>query len=288
MQKYLKRVLTFKNIAVVFFVGNMLIFLVYPIVKAFLGSFHDWNPMTGEYSWAGLQNFKAVMSDSLFWLSIGNTFYFSFFAVVFRIVLGLGVALLLYSKMTYANTFFRSLFYMPTITPLVAVSLVWVWMYDPQFGLVNKLTGLDINWLHNSNWALPAIIIMTIWKDFGYATVLYLAALMNIPLDVLEASQIDGANSWQRFWHVIFPLLRPTTIFVFITSLITYFQAYIQVLMMTEGGPGKRTYTISYLIFDRAFVNYDFGTASAMSIILFLITGVLSFASLKLSSRGAF
>jgi multiple sugar transport system permease protein len=174
---------------------------------------------------------------------------------------------------------------MPTITPLVAVSLVWVWMFDPQFGLVDKVTGLDINWLQDPKWALPAVIIMTIWKDFGYATVLYLAALMNVPTDVIEASEIDGANGWQRFWKITLPLVKPTTVFVLITSLINYFQAYVQILMMTEGGPGDKTYTISYLIYDRAFVNYDFGTASAMSVILFVITGVLSFISLRLSSK---
>jgi multiple sugar transport system permease protein len=250
-----------------------------------MGSFHDWNPMTDVYSWSGLENFESVLSDPLFWRSIWNTFYFSFFAVFFRIALGLGIALLLYSKLAKAKTFFRALFYMPTITPLVAVSLVWVWMFDPQFGLVDKVTGLDINWLQDPKWALPAVIIMTIWKDFGYATVLYLAALMNVPTDVIEASEIDGANGWQRFWKITLPLVKPTTVFVLITSLINYFQAYVQILMMTEGGPGDKTYTISYLIYDRAFVNYDFGTASAMSVILFVITGVLSFISLRLSSK---
>ena len=112
-----------------------------------------------------------------------------------------------------------------------------------------------------------------------------MAALINIPKDILEAAQIDGADSWQKFWNITLPLIRPTTVFVFITSLITYFQAYVQILMMTDGGPGTKTYTISYLIYSRAFVNYDFGTASAMSVILFLITGILSFLSLRVSSE---
>ncbi|QOL35437.1 sugar ABC transporter permease [Bifidobacterium lemurum] len=285
MKSRLGRILSFKNIAVFFFVANFLVFLAYPIAKAFAGSLHYWNPMTGAYDWVGLENFVSILTDPLFWQSMWNTFYFSFFAVVFRIALGLGIAVMLWSQLAKCKTAFRTLFYMPTITPLVAVSLVWVWMYDPQFGLIDKLFGVHINWLNDPQWALPAIIIMTVWKDFGYATVLYLAALMNVPVDVLEASQIDGANGWQRFWHIIMPLIRPTTMFVFITSLITYFQAYVQILMMTEGGPGNKTYTISYLIYDRAFVNYDFGTASAMSVVLFVITGVLSFVSLRLSSR---
>ena len=285
MRTELQRILSFRNIAIFFFVANFLVFLAYPIVKAFAGSMHDWNPMTGVYEWNGLENFRIILTDPLFWQSIWNTFYFSFFAVILRIVLGLGIALMLVSQLAKAKTFFRALFYMPTITPLVAVSLVWVWMYDPQFGLIDKFFGIHINWLQDPKWAMPAIIIMTAWKDFGYATVLYMAALINIPRDVLEAAQIDGADSWQKFWSITLPLIRPTTVFVFITSLITYFQAYVQILMMTDGGPGTKTYTISYLIYNRAFVNYDFGTASAMSVILFLITGVLSFLSLRISSE---
>lgn len=277
--------LNLRNIAVFFLVANLAIFTVYPIGKAFAGSLHQWNPLTGAYSWVGLKNFKTILTDHLFWQSIWNTFYFSAFAVVFRIALGLAIALLLYSKLAKYKTVLRGLFYMPTVTPLVAVSLVWVWMFDPQFGLVDKVTHLDINWLHSSTWAMPAIIIMTIWKDFGYATVLYLAALMNVSSDLYEAAEIDGANSNQIFWRITLPMIRPTTIFILITSIITYMQAYVQILMMTSGGPGTSTYTISYLIYDTAFVKYNFGEASAMSIILFLITGLLTLLMFRLTSE---
>ena len=172
---------------------------------------------------------------------------------------------------------------MPTITPLVAVSFVWMWMFDPQFGMVDKITGLNINWLHDTKWAMPAIIIMTIWKDFGYATVLYLAGLMNLPRDVYEAAEIDGANSVQIFFKITLPLLKSTTLFVVITSLISYLQAYVQILVMTEGGPGTSTYTISYLIFDQAFQKYNFGVASAQAVVLFLFTGVLTLIMFKVS-----
>ena len=246
---------------------------------------HQWNPLNGTYSWVGLKNFQAILTDGLFWKSIWNTFYFSAFSVIFRIVIGLGIALMLYSKMTKYKTVLRGLFYMPTVTPLVAVSLVWVWMYDPQFGLINRATHLDVNWLHSATWSLPAIIIMTIWKDFGYATVLYLAALMNVPKDLYEAAEIDGANSSQIFWRITLPMIRPTTIFVLITSIITYMQAYVQFLMMTEGGPGTSTYTISYLIYDTAFVKYNFGEASAMSIVLFVITGILTLIMFKVTGE---
>jgi multiple sugar transport system permease protein len=278
-----QRVFNMRNIAVTALIVYFSIFMVYPIYKAFAGSLHEWNPLVGTYNWVGLDNFKAVLTDGLFWKSLWNTAYFSVFSIVFRIILGLGLALLLSSRLVKAKDSLRGLFYMPTITPLVAVSFVWMWMFDPQFGMINKVTGLDINWLNDSHWALPAIIIMTIWKDFGYATVLYLAGLMNLPRDVYEAAQIDGANSWQTFWRITLPLLKPTTLFIVITSLITYVQAYVQILVMTEGGPGTETYTISYLIFDQAFQKYDFGTASAMSVILFAITGVLTILMFRAS-----
>ncbi len=278
-----QRVFNMRNIAVTALIVYFSIFMVYPIYKAFAGSLHEWNPLVGTYNWVGLDNFKAVLTDGLFWKSLWNTAYFSVFSIVFRIILGLGLALLLSSRLVKAKDSLRGLFYMPTITPLVAVSFVWMWMFDPQFGMINKVTGLDINWLNDSHWALPAIIIMTIWKDFGYATVLHLAGLMNLPRDVYEAAQIDGANSWQTFWRITLPLLKPTTLFIVITSLITYVQAYVQILVMTEGGPGTETYTISYLIFDQAFQKYDFGTASAMSVILFAITGVLTILMFRAS-----
>ena len=261
------------------------IFLVYPIYKAFAGSLHDWNPLIDKYNFVGLENFKEVLTSGLFWKSMGNTMVFAFFAVVFRIVFGLGLALLLSSRLTKVKTLFQGLFYMPTITPLVAVSFVWMWMFDPQFGLINKVFNLGINWLKDSQWALPAIIIMTIWKDFGYATVLFLGGLMGLPEDVFEASKIDGATSWQTFWRITLPLLKPTTLFVVITSLITYLQAYIQILIMTNGGPGTSTYVISYLIFDEAFVKYNFGTASAMAIILFVIIGILTIIMFKVTGE---
>lgn len=274
-----------KTVAVTLLVIYFAIFLAYPIYKAFAGSLHNWNPLIDKYDYVGFENFKDVLTSGLFWDSMKNTFVFAFFSVLFRIVIGLGLALLLMSKLTKMKTVFQGLFYLPTITPLVAVSFVWMWMFDPQFGLINKVFHLDINWLKDTHWALPAIIIMTIWKDFGYATVLFLGGLMGLPEDVFEAARIDGASSWQTFWRVTVPLLKPTTLFVMITSLITYLQAYIQILIMTDGGPGTSTYVISYLIFDEAFVKYNFGTASAMAIILFVIIGILTVIMFKVTAE---
>ncbi|WP_238549613.1 carbohydrate ABC transporter permease [Bifidobacterium callitrichos] len=272
-----------RNVSVVLLIAYFAVFMAYPIFKAFAGSLHEWNPLTDTYNWVGLDNFAQVLTDSLFWKSIWNTAVFSFFSILFRVVIGLALAMLLTSKLVKAKDSLRGLFYMPTITPLVAVSFVWMWMFDPQFGMIDKITGLDISWLNDSKWAMPAIIIMTIWKDFGYATVLYMGGIMSLPKDVYEAVSLDGANKWQTFRSITLPLLRPTTLLIVITSLISYLQAYVQILVMTGGGPGTDTYTISYLIYDQAFQKYNFGVASAMSVILFALTGVLTLLMFKAS-----
>ncbi|MBT1172172.1 sugar ABC transporter permease [Bifidobacterium sp. MA2] len=276
-------ILSMRNVAVTVLIVYFAVFMAYPIFKAFAGSLHDWNPLTDTYDWVGLANFRQVLTDALFWKSIWNTAVFSFFSILFRVVIGLALAMLLTSRLVRAKDSLRGLFYMPTITPLVAVSFVWMWMFDPQFGMIDKITGLDISWLNDSKWAMPAIIIMTVWKDFGYATVLYMGGIMSLPRDVYEAVSLDGANKWQTFRSITLPLLRPTTLLIVITSLISYLQAYVQILVMTGGGPGTDTYTISYLIYDQAFQKYNFGVASAMSVILFALTGVLTLLMFKAS-----
>ena len=282
----LKKQLNFRNVSVLFLIVYFAVFLFYPIYKAFAGSLHDWNPLTQKYNYIGWENYSFVLGDKLFWKSLTNTLFFTAISTVLRLAVGLALALMLFSRMTKMRTFFQGLFYMPTVTPMVAVSFVWMWMFNPQFGLINRFFHLDINWLKNSNWAMIAIIIMTVWKDFGYATVLFLAGLMGLPEEVYEASRIDGANGWQTFKNITLPLLKPVTLFVTITSLISYFQTYIQILIMTEGGPGTSTFVISYLIFDEAFVNYNFGTASAIAVILFVVIAVLTLLMFRYMDMG--
>lgn len=253
-----------------------LLLLVIPVGIAFAGSFHNWNPLSGLYDPVGLENYTRMLADPRLLRSLTNTTAFGVVVIVARVVLGLALALAIFSKATRFKTFFRALFYMPTVTPLVAVAYVWKMMYDPQVGAINTFLGLDVNWLFDSNFALPAIMAMTIWKDFGYAVILFLAGLYSLPEDVMEAAQVDGASAWKRFWHITLPLLRPMTIFVVITSLISYLQSFIQVLVLTKGGPGFSTYLLSYLIYDEAFVKYNFGYASAVAFALFLATALLT------------
>lgn len=231
-----KSEIVLRNMVVTFLVAYMAIFMVIPIVIAFAGSFHNWNPLNGTYKWIGLDNYIRMFQYPTFWVSMGNTVIFCIVVVAFRVVLGLGLAYAISSRMVKSKTFFRTIFYMPTVTPLVAVAYVWKIMYNPQFGLIDNLFGLNINWLYSSKFALPAVMAMTIWKDFGYAVILFMSGLLSIPGDYYEASGIDGANAWQTFRYITLPLLRPTMILVVITSLISYLQAYVPVMVMTKGG----------------------------------------------------
>lgn len=267
---------------VTFLVAYMAIFMVIPIVIAFAGSFHNWNPLNGTYKWIGLDNYIRMFQYPTFWVSMGNTVIFCIVVVAFRVVLGLGLAYAISSRMVKSKTFFRTIFYMPTVTPLVAVAYVWKIMYNPQFGLIDNLFGLNINWLYSSKFALPAVMAMTIWKDFGYAVILFMSGLLSIPGDYYEASGIDGANAWQTFRYITLPLLRPTMILVVITSLISYLQAYVPVMVMTKGGPGTSTFLSSYLVYDQAFVKYNFGYASAIAFFILIFTAVLTLLSFKL------
>jgi len=179
-----------RNIVVTAMVLFFSVFLIIPIGIAFAGSFHEWNPLSGTYRFLGLENYKEVFASPLFWDSLFNTVIFSVVVIVFRIGLGLGIAYAISSVLVKNKSFFRSVFYMPVVTPMVAVAFVWKFMYNPQIGTINQIFNLDINWLMNPKTALLAVMIMTIWKDFGYAVVMYMAGLYSLPSDSLEADSV--------------------------------------------------------------------------------------------------
>ena len=274
-----------RNLSMGFLVLYMGLFLIVPVLIVAVGSLHQWNPLNETWKWIGLENYVRMFSYPTFWQAMINTVIFCLVVVFFRVLLGLSVAYALNSKMTRFKTFFRTVFYMPTVTPVVAVAYVWMIMYNPQFGLIDKIFGLDINWLFDSRFALPAIMAMTIWKDFGYAVILFLSGLMSLPSDCYESSQIDGATAWQTFRYITLPLLRPTMLFVVVTSIISYLQAYVPVLVMTKGGPGTSTYLSSYLVYDQAFKQYNFGYASAISLFILLLTAVFTLISFRVTGQ---
>ena len=272
-----------RNITVTGMILFYTVFLLVPIGIAFAGSFHEWNPLSGIYRFNGIENYISVFTSALFGKSMLNTLIFSVVVIFFRVGLGLAIAIAIYSNLIKHKSFFRAIYYMPVVTPMVAVAFVWKFLYNPQIGAINQILGLDINWLMNPKTALLAIMIMTIWKDFGYAVVMFMAGLYSLPSDAMEAARVDGASSWQTFKYLTLPLLKPMTLFVVITSIISYIQAYVQVLILTEGGPGTATYLSSYIIYNEAFVKYNFGYASAMSFVLFVITAVFPWLSFRVS-----
>lgn len=272
-----------RNITVTGMILFYTVFLLVPIGIAFAGSFHEWNPLSGIHRFNGIENYISVFTSALFGKSMLNTLIFSVVVIFFRVGLGLAIAIAIYSNLIKHKSFFRAIYYMPVVTPMVAVAFVWKFLYNPQIGAINQILGLDINWLMNPKTALLAIMIMTIWKDFGYAVVMFMAGLYSLPSDAMEAARVDGASSWQTFKYLTLPLLKPMTLFVVITSIISYIQAYVQVLILTEGGPGTATYLSSYIIYNEAFVKYNFGYASAMSFVLFVITAVFTWLSFRVS-----
>ena len=272
-----------RNITVTGMILFYTVFLLVPIGIAFAGSFHEWNPLSGIYRFTGIENYVNVFTSALFGKSMLNTLIFSVVVIFFRVGLGLAIAIAIYSNLIKHKSFFRAIYYMPVVTPMVAVAFVWKFLYNPQIGAINQILGLDINWLMNPKTALIAIMVMTIWKDFGYAVVMFMAGLYSLPSDAMEAARVDGASSWQTFKYLTLPLLKPMTLFVVITSIISYIQAYVQVLILTEGGPGTATYLSSYIIYNEAFVKYNFGYASAMSFVLFVITAVFTWLSFRVS-----
>lgn len=258
-------------------------FLVIPVIIAFLGSFHDWNPLSGTFNFTGFSNYTRMFQDRVFYRAMLNTAVFCFIVVLFRVVIGLALAYAINSRLIKYKSFFRTIFYMPTVTPLIAVAYVWNIMFNAQFGLLNQVLGTNINWLYDSRFALPAIMMLTIWKDFGYAVILFMAGLNSIPEDAIEAAEIDGASKWQTLKSIILPLLKPTTTVVVVTSIISYLQAFIQIMVLTDGGPGTTTYVSSYIIYQEAFVNYNFGYASAIAFVLLIVTIILTFIYFKVT-----
>ncbi len=275
-----------RNLTVGAIMAFIVVLLIFPIITAIWGSLHDWNPLNGKFDWIGTDNYIELFADPVLAQTTINTVLFVTCSIVGRVVLGLAIAYALFSRLTRFKSFFRVVFYMPTITATVAVAYVWKLMYNPQFGVINSIFGLDINWLFDPHYAMFAIIAMTIWKDFGFAVILLLAGMYSLPEDALEAAEVDGANAWQKFWYVTLPLLRPMLFFVVLTSMIGYLQSFVSILVLTEGGPGRSTEIISYTIFDEAFANYNFGYASAIAVLLLVVTAVLTALSWRFNQSG--
>jgi multiple sugar transport system permease protein len=252
---------------------HFMLFTVFAVGFAFFISFHEWNIIRPEKPFVGLENYQRLLQDTRFHRAVLNTLTF-LIGIPLTLSCALGVALLLNTKV-HGQALFRTMFYLPVVTPLVVSSIIWKWVYQGDYGLLNyyllQLGIIDekIFWLADPNLALPALIIMGIWTGTGAPMVIYLAGLQSIPEEMYDAAKVDGASAWQRLIYITVPLLRPTTFFLVITSVIYTFQIFTEVYVMTNGGPLNRTTTIGYYLYVNAFRELDMGYATAMAFVLF-------------------
>jgi multiple sugar transport system permease protein len=256
---------------------GFLAFTAFAVVVAFFLALSDWDMLTPIWNakLIGPANYiKLLTNDRVFVQVMTNTAYFVVGVVPIEIVAALGLALLLNTGIK-GMAFYRALYFVPVVTSLIAVSIVWQWLYHTDLGMVNYFLGMvglpRPNWLGSIEWAMPAVIFMSAWKAMGYYAVIFLAGLQGVPDHLHEAAQIDGATTWQRFWKITLPLLSPTLFFVFVISIIRAFQVFDQAFIMTRGGPAGATQTIVYFIYNNGFVWFRMGYAAAASWVLFAV-----------------
>ena len=260
------------------------IFFFIPVVAAFVISFTDFDIYTlGDFNtlrFVGIKNYLQLFEDPLFWLSLKNTSYYVLLATPLSIAVSLGAALLLNSKLLKYKGVFRLSYFIPYITTLVAVAIVWRFIYHPKFGILNYFLGLvginPIDWLGDPNWAMPAIVIMSVWKSFGYNMIIFIAGLQNIAEDLYEAASLEGAGEWQKFKSITLPMLAPTTLFISIITIVGYFQLFAEPYIMTQGGPLNSTLSIVQYMYQEGFRWWNMGYSASIAFVLFSIILVIT------------
>lgn len=277
-------------IAYAFILPSLLGFAVFLVVPMFFSlgiSFYDWELLTPP-QFVGIKNFQTLVTDRVFQHVVVNTVAYTLGLVPLNLVVSLGLAVWLNTRLR-GLTFYRSAFFVPVVTVTVAVALIWRWMYEPRFGIIDtalRSVGLPAPlWLGDENWALPAIIIMSVWKGFGYNMVLFLAGLQGIPTAIYEAATIDGADGWQRFWRITLPLLSPMLFLAVVLTVISSFQVFDQAYVMTNGGPANATNTIVLYIYQNGFQYFRMGYASAIAWVLFGVIFVFTLLQMRLQGR---
>ena len=267
--------------------GVIAVFFLLPICGAFALSLTDFDIYAladlRNLRFVGFGNYLRLIETPLFWQALGNTLYFVIVGVPLSIGMSLIAALLLNSPMARATAFFRTSLFAPVVTTLVAVAVIWRYLFHTRYGLVNYALGMihigPIDWLGDPHWAMPTIVLLAVWKNFGYNMVIFLAGLQAIPRDLYEAARIDGASSYRQFVHVTLPMLGPTLSMVSLLTIAGYFQIFSEPYVMTQGGPLRSTLTALYFMYDEGFKWWNLGRASAVAFMLFvpmfLITSLL-------------
>lgn len=263
------------------------IFTFVPILRGLSFSFYDVK-LSGK-TWVGLGNFEKLYNDAAFWKSLTNTVLIVLGVVPAGLVLSLGIAVLVFPLSRRLQTFYRMAFYLPVVASGVVLSMVWIWILHPTYGLLNYLIGLfgiePVAWLGTPGKALMSIITVVVTFIIGQPIILFLAALGGIPSDLYESAMIDGANAWKRFIRITLPLLKPTTLFVVVTKTIAVFQVFVVILLLTGGGPANSTQTIVFRIYQTAFDFFNFGYASALGVVLLAIVCFITWINFRLLGR---
>jgi multiple sugar transport system permease protein len=269
------------------------VFFALPVLAAFALSLTDFD----LYALADLKNLRFVafgnyldvLHAPLFWKSLWNTLYFVVAGVPLSIAASLGAALLLNSPLTRAKGLFRTALFAPVVTTVVAVAVIWKYLFHTRYGLINYALGLigigPVDWLGDPHWSMPAIILFAVWKNFGYNMIILLAGLQGIPADLYEAARIDGASAWRQFLHITLPSLKPVLLLVGIITMSGYFQLFAEPYVMTLGNPLQSTYSVLYYMYEEGFMWWSLGRASAIAFLLFALILVATRVLLRLARR---
>ena len=269
------------------------VFFLLPVLAALALSLTDYDLYAladlHNLRFVGLGNYWDLLHRPLFWAALGHTLYFVAVGVPLSIGASLGAALLLNSPLARAQAFFRTALFAPVVTTVVATAVVWRYLFNTKYGWINYLLGLvgidPVDWLGDPHWAMPAVILFAVWKNFGYNMIILLAGLQAIPGELYEAARIDGASAWRRFRHITWPMLGPTTFMVAILTVAGYFQLFAEPYVMTEGGPLQSTTSVLYLMYEEGFKWWNLGSASAMAFLLFLLTFAVTALMLRAARR---
>jgi len=269
------------------------LFFGIPVLAAFVLSLTDFDIYSladiGNLRFVGFDNYVGLLQNPLFWKALGNTLYFVVIGVPLSIAVSLGAALLLHSRLGVFKPLFRTAYFAPVVTTVVAVAVIWRYLFHTRYGLGNwglSWMGVDpIDWLGDPTWAMPSIILFAVWKNFGYNMIIFLAGLQSIPEDLYEAARIDGASPPRQFWHVTLPMLGPVLLLVGILTMAGYFQLFAEPYVITQGGPLQSTVSVLYLMYEEGFRWWNLGNASAVAFLLFVLMTVVTSGLLWFARR---
>ncbi|PWL81088.1 sugar ABC transporter permease [Candidatus Gastranaerophilales bacterium] len=263
--------------------AGTIVFIIVPVICSFGLSFVKWD-LINPIRFAGLENYREIFTEPLFFKIFMNTIVFALSTSFFGIIIPLILACILNSKIR-GSEFFKTAYFLPFITPMIVIGIIWEWIFDPNIGLLANVLNIHINWLYDANFAMPALIIVSVWKLIGYNMIIFLSSLSGISNSMFEAAKIDGANAYQTFKNVTVPLLSPTIFFVVIITAISSFQVFDLIYLMTQGGPLDSTNVLVYAIYKNAFEYFNIGKASAIAYVLFVIILALTLCQWKLRKK---